>query len=78
MAKHLAPCEYHPDAVRNTLKLLDVVFEESDVNILKDFDEAEDGVYLSIDRMVPRDIKKFKECVVATVIGELEFIMTTD
>lgn len=44
-------------------------FSEADQNELKDFDEFEDEVYVSLDRMIPRNIQKFKNCVLTTVIG---------
>lgn len=46
-------------------------FSEADQNELKDFDEFVDGVYVSLDRMLPRNIQKFQTCILTSVIGEL-------
>lgn len=61
-----------PETAKSIVTSLEIEFSEQTVNELKEFDELQDGTYLSIDRMVPRNVQKFKPCVVATFIGKLD------
>lgn len=61
-----------PDEVNNALSSLAIEFKDCDFNELKELDESHDGVYLSIDRMTPRNLQKFPVSLVATIFGELK------
>lgn len=59
------------ETIKKTLLLQEVEFEQCDLDDLKSFDdELQEGIYLSIDRMIPRNMQKFSTCIVATLIGE--------
>lgn len=58
--------------VRNKLEELGIEFVESSLDNLKDFDDSNDGLYLSIDRMIPRSLQKFATCCIATLIGKYQ------
>lgn len=59
-----------PEDVKKVVQ--DVGTDTSDVAIddLKHFDGSENAVYLSVDRMIPRSLEKFKTCSAACFIGE--------
>lgn len=59
-----------PENVKNKLEDLGIEFVESDLDKLKEFTESDNGFYLSIERMLPRNLQKFKTCCVATFIGK--------
>lgn len=56
--------------VFNILSSLGIEHCDCQSEDLKSFNESIDGIYLSIDRMVPRSQQKFKNCLVSTLIGE--------
>lgn len=56
--------------VKTRLEELGIEFVESDLHKLKDFCDDDDGFYLSIDRMLPRNLQKFSTCFVATIISK--------
>lgn len=70
LVKELQSC-ITPEDVKNVLSSLAIEFNKSELNYLKSLDESHDGVYMSIDRLVPRNLQKFPTCLVATFIGEL-------
>lgn len=59
------------DSVKDTLTTLGIEFTEEPLDVLKDF-HGDRGIYLSIDRFLPRNSQKFSNCFVATVIGKLQ------
>lgn len=74
LVKELQSCTC-PDDVNNVLSSLAIEFKESELNELKELDESHDGVFLSIDRMAPRNLQKFTRSLVATFIGELNIFI---
>ena len=62
----------NPEKVFAIVSSLAVEFNESQLDDLKHFDESNDGIFLSIDRMVPRNTQKFQTCTIATFIGKLD------
>lgn len=59
-----------PENVSDILSSLGIEFCGCDKE-LKNFDDSNEGIYLSVDRMVPRSQQKFKNCLHLTFIGEL-------
>lgn len=57
-------------SVKDTLTKLGIEFTEEVLDDLKDFNEGDRGIYLSIDRFLPRNLQKFSNCLVATIIGK--------
>lgn len=55
---------------KSALLSLGIEFSGCSLDDLKDYDESQEGIFLSIDRMVPRNLQKFKTCHIATFIGE--------
>jgi hypothetical protein len=49
-----------------------IEFVRSSIDSLKKFNHEDRGIYLSVDRMLPRSGQKFSHSVTATIIGELE------
>lgn len=56
--------------VIHAVSALSIEFCVSELDELKDFDESKDGIYFSVDRMVPRNLQKFQTCILATFIGK--------
>lgn len=61
--------EKFPENVTQRLDQLGIEFLESELDKLKSFSGADDGIYLSIDRMTPRNLQKFETCYILTLIG---------
>ena len=70
LEKDLNSSENVLESVKDTLTGLGIEFTEECLDILKEFNESDTGIYLSIDRFLPRNLQKFSNCLVATVIGE--------
>lgn len=60
--------------VKSLLKSLDVEFSETDIDDLREIDDSDNGVYLSIDQMTPRNLQKFDSCLQACLIGLFEVL----
>lgn len=58
------------DSARNALKSHGIEFSEGSLNDLNEYDESQDGTFMSIDRLLPRNLQKFKPCHIVTFIGE--------
>lgn len=58
------------DSARNALKSRGIEFFEGSLNDLSGYDESQNGTFMSIDRLLPRNLQKFKPCHIVTFIGE--------
>lgn len=58
-----------PERVIDVVSSLAIECTQVNLEELEEFDESKDGIYLSVDRMLPRNIQKFQTCVLATLIG---------
>lgn len=71
--KHIGRSSFfNAENILNILLSLSIEFSESDIDELKEFDESHHGIYLSIDKLIPRNIQKFQTVTVATFIGKSE------
>lgn len=59
-----------PDDVKRILQDAGIECTESSIDELKHFDGSEGATFISVDRMIPRNLKIFKTCLLASLIGE--------
>lgn len=57
------------DSARDALMTNGIEFSEGSLNDLNEYDESQNGTFMSIDRLLPRNLQKFKSCHIATFIG---------
>lgn len=69
LVKKLQSC-ITSDDVNKALSTLNVEFIESVLSELKELDASHDVMFLSIDRMIPRNLQKYPISLVATFISK--------